>query len=95
MIERDEELRNAITDAFTKANIDARNLTVEAADGHVIVKGSVPFQDMLERVRRLLAEGLFDARSIRCELSLREAAASDSPDGRGRSPVRRPRPVLG
>ena len=47
MIERDEQLRNTITDVFTKANIDARNLTVEAVDGNVIVKGTVPFEEML------------------------------------------------
>ena len=43
MIERDEQLRNTITDVFTKANVDARNLAIEVVDGTVIVKGTVPF----------------------------------------------------
>ena len=38
----DEALRNTITDALTRANVDARNLTVEVAGGHVVAKGTVP-----------------------------------------------------
>ena len=57
MIERDEHLRNAITDVLTKTNVDARNLAVEVVDGSVTVKGTVPTRDALERVRHLFLEG--------------------------------------
>jgi hypothetical protein len=87
MIERDEQLRNAITDAFTQANIDARNLVVEVLDGGVIVKGTVASQDALSRLRELLANGRFGTRPIQCDVRVRAVPQSDSPDGRGRSPV--------
>lgn len=86
MIERDEQLRNAITDAFTRANIDARNLAVEVVDGDVIVKGTVPSQDAYERVGQLLSDGRFGTRPVVCQIRVLAVAPSDSLDGRGRSP---------
>jgi hypothetical protein len=87
MIERDEELRNTITDVFTKARIDARNLAVEVVKGNVIVKGTVPSQEMLQRVRGLLSDGRFGTRPVQCEIAVRVMAPGDSLDGRGRSLV--------
>ena len=87
MIERDEQLRNTITDVFTKANVDARNLAIEVVDGTVIVKGTVPSHEMLQRVRELLSDGRFGTRPVQCEIAVKAAAPSDSPDGRGRSPA--------
>ena len=87
MIERDEQLRDAITDAFTRANIDARNLAVEVVDGDLIVQGTVPSEDTLQTMRGLLLESHFGAQSVHCHVRVLAAAPSDSDDGRGRSPV--------
>ena len=86
MIERDEHLRNAITDVLTKTNVDARNLAVEVVDGSVTVKGTVPTRDALERVRHLLSDGRFGTRPVHCEIAIKAVPPSDTPDGRGRSP---------
>jgi osmotically-inducible protein OsmY len=40
----DEKVRDAITDAFTRQGIDARNLAVEVRRGTVSIRGSVPTQ---------------------------------------------------
>jgi hypothetical protein len=87
MIERDEALRNSITDTFTKMSIDARNLAVEVVNGAVIVKGTVGSEDSLQRLRTVLAEGRFGSRPIQCDVSVLPTLPSDSLDGRGRSPV--------
>ena len=87
MIERDEQLRDAITNGFSKANVDARNLAVEVVDGAIIVKGTVSSQHALEKVRHILSEVPFGARSAHCQIGVVSTAPSDSLDGRGRSPL--------
>ncbi len=88
MDRRDEELRNAVTDAFTAAGIDARNLAVEAVAGDLIVAGTVPTEEQRRNVAAILAESIegSNARAA-CHVAVRAAGAPDSPDGRGRSPV--------
>ena len=66
---------------------DARNLAVEVVNGHVTVKGTVPSQEMLGTVRRLLFDGRLGTRPMRCEVGVTTAPPSDSLDGRGRSLV--------
>ncbi|HEY6983044.1 hypothetical protein [Reyranella sp.] len=87
MNERDERLRDAITDTLTKMSIDARNLAVEVVNGAVIVKGTVGSDDSLHRLQNVLAEGRFGTRPIACQVGVLPTAATDSLDGRGRSPV--------
>ncbi|SKA20332.1 hypothetical protein SAMN02745126_04110 [Enhydrobacter aerosaccus] len=87
MNERDERLRDTITDTFTKMNIDARNLAVEVVDGAVIVKGTVGSEDALRRLQSVLAEGRFGTRPVDCQVGVLATVPSDSLDGRGRSPV--------
>lgn len=86
MINRDERLRDTITDTFTKMNIDARNLAIEVVNGAVILKGTVPSQDALERLDAVLVEGRFGTRPIACDVHVLPTVPSDSLDGRGRSP---------
>jgi hypothetical protein len=87
MNERDEALRNTITDTFTKMSIDARNLAVEVVNGAVIVKGTVGSDDSLQRLQKVLAEGKFGSRPVECNVGVAPSLPSDSLDGRGRSPV--------
>jgi hypothetical protein len=87
MIARDEKLRDAVTDALTKANIDARSLAVEVVDGHVVVKGTVPTREQGARLAEVLRECLGADASLECAVGLREVPPPDSEDGRGRSPL--------
>lgn len=87
MLEKDERLRDTITDTFTQLNIDARNLAVEVVNGAVIIKGTVPSQDALDRLNAVLAEGRFGTRPIARDVRILPTVPRDSTDGRGRSPV--------
>jgi len=87
MIERDEKLRGTVLDNLTRAKVDARNLAVEVIDGHVLVKGTVPTDEQRMRLTDVLRQCLDSTSSLHCEVGLREVAAPDTSDGRGRSPV--------
>jgi hypothetical protein len=87
MIERDEKIRDHVTDALTRANVDARNLAIEVVDGHVLVKGTVPSREEGARLADVLRGSLDAATSLDCQVGLRDVAPPDSEDGRGRSPV--------
>jgi hypothetical protein len=84
---QDEKQRDTINDALGAANVDVRNLAIEVADGHVMVKGTVPTTEQQERLARVLGQCLARTTPLDCEVAVREVAASDSLDGRGRSPV--------
>jgi hypothetical protein len=56
-------------------------------NGAVIVKGTVGSDDSLHRLQNVLAEGRFGTRPIACQVGVLPTAATDSLDGRGRSPV--------
>jgi hypothetical protein len=86
MIQRDEDIRNAITDDLTRTSVDARNLTVEVRDGHIFVVGSVGSDDSVQRLLKVL-KGYGDARTVACDVKVMPTVPSDSVDGRGRSPV--------
>jgi hypothetical protein len=87
MIARDEKMRAAVHDALTHSNVDARNLAIEAVDGQLIVKGTVPSADQQEQVALLLRHCSEQGVSVVCEVSVMAVPPSDSSDGRGRSPV--------
>jgi hypothetical protein len=87
MIERDEKLRGRINDALVQANVDTRNLAIEVVDGHVLVKGTVPSTEQGACLAEVLRLHLDSNTSLDCEVGLRQVAASDSVDQRGRSPV--------
>jgi len=87
MNRHDEELRNTITDTFSRLNIDARNLAVEVVNGGVVIKGTVGSEDSLSRLRTVLTDGRFGTRSLACRVTVAPSIPSDSVDGRGRSPV--------
>ena len=87
MLEKDERLRDTITNTFTQLNIDARNLAIEVVNGAVIIKGTVPSQDALDRLNSVIAEGRFGTRPIARDVRILPTVPSDSTDGRGRSPV--------
>ena len=87
MIERDEKIRGSVTDALTRANVDARNLAIEVVDGHVLVKGTVPSVEQGRRLADVLRQCLDPSTPLDCEIGLREVAPPDSEDGRGRSPI--------
>jgi hypothetical protein len=81
MTNRDETIRDKLLDRLTTANVDARNLAVEVLHGTVIVRGSVPSEEQQQRAM----EAFIGAHSI--DISIRAVPASDSDDGRGRSPI--------
>ena len=87
MIARDEKVRAAVHDALTHSNVDARNLAIEAVDGHLIVKGTVPSADQQDQVALLLRHCADQGVSVECDVSVLPVPPSDSTDGRGRSPV--------
>jgi hypothetical protein len=87
MIARDEKVRAAVHDALTHSNVDARNLAIEAVDGRLIVKGTVPSADQQEQVALLLRHCADQGVSVECDVSVLAVPPSDSTDGRGRSPV--------
>jgi hypothetical protein len=87
MISRDEKVRDAVHDAFTRLDVDTRNLAIEVVDGHLIVKGTVPSRDEQERVVALLRQCVGEEMSLECDISVLKVPPTDSLDGRGRSPV--------
>ena len=83
MDRRDEELRDAIADRLTQANIDARSLSVEVEGGSIRITGSVPSGEQRQRLQSMLAGAI----NVDCRVDIVPVAPSDSLDGRGRSPL--------
>ena len=83
----DEQIRDEITDEMTKANIDARNLTVEVVAKAVIVKGTVPDTDQRDRLARVVAASSVSDCTLQWDVTVEGVLPPDSADGRGRSPV--------
>jgi hypothetical protein len=83
----DEKVRDAVTDALTRPKVDARSLAVEVSNGHVMVRGTVPSAEQEAQLATVLREQLGGQASLDCAVSVREVAASDQSDGRGRSPL--------
>jgi hypothetical protein len=83
MDRRDEELRDTIIDRLTRAKIDSRDLEVEVGSGGISVTGSVPTEDERQRLKALFS----DVVNLQCGVEVVPVAASDSLDGRGRSPL--------
>jgi hypothetical protein len=83
MERRDEELRDTIIDRMTQAKIDSRDLEVEVDSGSIAVIGSVPTEDERQRLRALFS----DVVNLACRVDVVPVPASDSVDGRGRSPI--------
>jgi hypothetical protein len=84
---KDEKIRNALHDALTVNNIDARNLIIEVVDGNVLVKGTVPSVDQHEQVAQMLRQCVGQGLSLNFDVSVLSVPPTDSLDGRGRSPV--------
>jgi hypothetical protein len=84
---RDEKIRGQLNDTLTANRIDVRNLAIEVVNGHVLVKGTVPSLDELERLASLLQRSVDQTTPLSCEVSVLPVAPSDSEDGRGRSPI--------
>jgi len=84
---QDEKIRGRLNDAFTANGVDVRNLAIEVVNGHVLVKGTVPSTDELERLASLLRRTVDRATPLDCDVSVLAVAPSDSDDGRGRSPI--------
>jgi hypothetical protein len=59
MTTQDEARRDALTDAFAKASIDARNLRVEAVDGALLVNGTVPDHSARTGIQVIIATGQY------------------------------------
>ena len=83
----DEDLRNAITDAFSRQGIDARNLAVEVAEGAVSISGSVPNDEQRGRVPRTVAAVVPDGKTVQIAVAVIPVPPTDSADARGRSPM--------
>jgi hypothetical protein len=86
MIQKDEDIRNAVTDELTRASVDARNLAAEVRAGRLYVAGTVGSDDSLQRLLDVL-KGHGDARTVVCDVKVAPTVPSDSLDGRGRSPA--------
>ncbi|HKV13880.1 MAG TPA: hypothetical protein VJQ81_02490 [Reyranella sp.] len=86
MVQKDEDIRNAVTDELTRASVDARNLAIEVKEGRIFVAGTVGSDDSLQRLLAVL-KGHGDARIVTCDVKVLPTVPSDSVDGRGRSPV--------
>jgi hypothetical protein len=84
---RDEKIRNVVNDALTRSHVDVRNLAIEAVDGSLLVKGTVPSPDQQEQVILLLRNCADQGVPVTIDVSVRSVAPSDSADGRGRSPL--------
>ena len=78
---RDETIRDKLLERLTTLGVDARNLAVEVEHGMVVARGSVPSEDQRQRA----IDALIGAHEL--QITIRPVAASDSDDGRGRSPV--------
>ncbi len=87
MHSEDERVRDAITDAFTQAGIDSRNLAVEVVSGMVLIKGSVPTEQQRDLIGPTLVAADPGLAAARLAVSVIPVAPTDSLDGRGRSPV--------
>jgi hypothetical protein len=87
MNSQDENIRATVNGALTAANIDVRNLAIEVTNGHVLVKGTVPSTQRQKRMVGVLSHCLDGTPSLDCAVGVRDVAPSDSPDGRGRSPI--------
>jgi hypothetical protein len=87
MNDQDEKMRDRVNDALTASNVDVRNLAIEVANGHVLVKGTVPSTEQQERLTSVLRQCVDTATPLECDVGVRELAPSDSLDGRGRSPL--------
>ena len=72
----DEDLRNAITDAFTRQGIDARNLAVEVSAGAVSVRGSVPNNEQRGRVPRTVASVVRGGKTAQIAVSVMPVAGT-------------------
>src|SRR5262245_7779396 len=83
----DEQIRDQLTDDMTKANIDARNLTVEVVEKALIIKGTVPDTDQRDRLARLVASSAVSDSTLQWDVAVAKAPPPDSADGRGRSPL--------
>lgn len=84
----DEEIRGRLNDALTAAGIDVRNLAIEVGGGRVSVSGSLPDETQRERAVEILgASGRPGTTDISGRIDVMPVAATDSSDGRGRSPV--------
>ena len=83
----DEDLRNAITDAFSRQGIDARNLAVEVAAGAVSISGSVPSDEQRGLVPPAVASVVPDGKTVQIAVTVIPVPPTDSADGRGRSPL--------
>jgi hypothetical protein len=81
MNNRDETIREKLLDRLAMLGVDARNLAVEVEQGMVIARGSVPSEEQRQRA----VDGLIGAHEL--QITVLPVAASDSEDGRGRSPV--------
>lgn len=86
MIQKDEDIRNAVTDDLTRASVDARNLAIEVKAGRIFVAGTVESDDSLQRLLAVL-KGHGDGRTVTCDVKVMPTVPSDALDGRGRSPV--------
>jgi hypothetical protein len=83
---QDEARRDALTDALTKASIDARNLTVEVVNGALLIKGTVPDDSARDKIQAIIATEKFGS-AIQFDVGVAKVRPIDSSDGRGRSPV--------
>ena len=81
MNNRDETIREKLLDRLATLGVDARNLAVEVEHGTVIARGSVPNEEQRQRA----IDALIGAHEL--QIAVRPVAASDSDDGRGRSPI--------
>ena len=84
----DEQFRNVIVDSLSLAGVYARNLGVEVVGGEAAVAGTVPTARELNQLIEVLAavcERL--GCRIACRAQVLPLPPSDSPDGRGRSPL--------
>jgi hypothetical protein len=81
---KDDRVRRLVSAALTIADIDVRNLTIEVADSHLSVRGSVPTLGQKARLIGVLREQLDNSLSLDCDVVVRDVEPS-SRDGEGRS----------
>jgi 6,7-dimethyl-8-ribityllumazine synthase len=62
-------LTKVVTDALTKAGIDARTLTIGAVDGALLIGGTVPDESTRTKLQAILATGKFGP-AIRFEVGV-------------------------
>jgi len=67
---QDEQIRDALTDGIKKANIDARNLSVEVVDRSVIIKGTVPTPAERDRLASLVGASAGSERTLQWQVSV-------------------------